>query len=342
LEYHVTIMMAGLWPPTPQTELRLGGLELLLARGERAAVAPESLEALLFEFFGVTVSPGDLPVAAVTRVVDMGVVDHDWWIRADPVHLVPQRDGLVLVPPELTELGLDEAQRLCDELARSYATEGWLLRAPHPWRWYLRPPQAPDVQTTPLALAAGRDIHAYLPTGPEARSWHTLLNEIQILLHTARVNAEREQRGALAINSLWFWGGGRLPSTVTPDVEFVWTNDAVAQGLSRLSGVPARPVPSGFQAWREIAQPGRHLIVLDSLRRAMQRDAEAGWSVGLAHLDKAWFRPLTEALRTGAVRRINLVTDQGLALRASGWQLGRWWRRRRPLSSFAPVAPLSA
>lgn len=340
--YQLTIIVAGLWSPMLQPGLRLRGLERLLARGERLVAPSTSLEASLFAAFGAVLPSGDLPVAPVTRMLDMGVADQEWWIRADPVHLVPRRDGLVLVPGPLIELERDEAQQLCAELAQSYAAEGWSLRAPHPWRWYLRPPVAPAIETTPLALVAGRDIHACLPHGRDARAWHTLMNEMQILLHTAQVNVRREQRGALAVNSLWFWGGGRLPTLSTPGVDAVWAEDPVARGLSRLAGVPAHPLPSGFRAWRELAQSGRHLIVLDTLRQAMQRDAAADASANLAQLDEAWFQPLSDALQRDGIEQLNLLTDQGVTCRTTRRQHGRWWRRRRPLASFAPLPPVSA
>ena len=336
----VTVLVPGFLPPPPSVELRLRGLELLLSRGESVRQSPVPFEQLLFGIFGIAAETGDLPVAAVTRMVDMGVVDQEWWIRADPVHLAPRRDGLVLVPSEMANLDGDEARRLCEELARHYTAEGWLLRAPHPWRWYLRPPRAPEIRTTPLSLAAGRDIHGCLPTGPDARQWHTLLNEMQILLHSAQVNVERERRGDLSINSLWFWGGGRLPDVSGSEIGAVWADDVLARGLGRLSGVATNPVPAGFETWYATAQPGRHLIVLDGLQRAVRRDIEAGWGVGLADLENVWFRPLAEALRSGAIAQLSLATDQGLSCRATGRQLRRWWRRRRPLSDFTPSQEL--
>jgi len=341
-QYRLDIILTGVCPPSGQAELRVPGLELLLARGQTAASEPTAVEALAFGALGAEFEGGDLPVAAVTRLYDMGVADNEWWIRADPVHLVTRRDGLILVPGDLVDLELNEAQALCEELARNYAAEGWLLRAPHPWRWYLRPPQVPDIQTTPLSLVAGRDIHACLPTGPEGRAWHTLLNEMQILLHSSQINAERERRGALAINSLWFWGGGRLPAVKGAGVDAVWSDEVVALALARLMGVPHNPLPAGYGAWKSLARPGHHLIVFDGLRKAIQRDAEAGWGIGLAELETAWFGPLVAAMRAGEVSELTLLTDHGLTCQTTGWQLRRWWRRRRPLSDFTPHSPVSA
>jgi hypothetical protein len=134
------------------------------------------------------------PVAAVTRVADMGVIDRDWWIRADPVYLDLGRESLVM----RAGLGLtpDEAARLVAELNESLAQDGWLLKAPRPERWYLKPPAAAAITTTPLAAANGRNVHPLLPKGVDHKACHMRLNEIQILLYTSPVR-RRTRRHAV-------------------------------------------------------------------------------------------------------------------------------------------------
>jgi len=78
----------------------------------------------------------------------------------------------------------------------------------HPDRWYLRLDSLPDISTLPLSQVAGRNVHGLLPGGKDAARWHQLFNEIQMLLFAHPLNEARETRGALPINSLWFWGGG--------------------------------------------------------------------------------------------------------------------------------------
>ena len=51
-------------------------------------------------------------------------------------------------------------------------------------------------------------------SGEGAERWRALLNESQIVLHNHPINAVREARGAVAVNSLWFWGAGTLPDSV--------------------------------------------------------------------------------------------------------------------------------
>src|SRR4030067_734783 len=97
----VTLYISGLFagPAAPSAELRTGPEPLmrLLARADQLPGGAEGDTQRLFALFGITPEAGrDLPVAAVTRVADMGGIDREWWIRADPVYLELGRDSRVL------------------------------------------------------------------------------------------------------------------------------------------------------------------------------------------------------------------------------------------------------
>ena len=278
----VTLYIPGLFAGVSAPQ----ALHHLLARADRLPGGVEGATERLFALFGILPEAGhDLPVAAVTRVADMGVVDREWWVRADPVHLAPSRDGLVLTD-ELS-LSQAEADQLVAELGEALAVDGWLLKAPHPQRWYLKPPAASRIATTPLSAVVGRDVHPYLPKGPDAKAWHTHLNEIQILLHTSPVNAARETRGLLPANSVWFWGSGRLPPPGTASWAQVWSDEPLVQGLARLTGVSSQPVPRQAPELLAAAVTGEQLLVL---ALSTQTDTDA-----VQKLADHWLSPLCAA-----------------------------------------------
>ena len=134
----------------------------LLARADRSvstrdeALGSASLETTIFRLFDLSPSADrDLPVAAVARLGEGGVLDDNaWWLRADPVCLLPQGGGLLLQPGAELGLTLAQARALVDEILRVFAADGWHLEAPVAHRWYLRLANPPDVQTTPLAQVA--------------------------------------------------------------------------------------------------------------------------------------------------------------------------------------------
>jgi hypothetical protein len=330
----LTLLVPGLtgWPGLAAP--RLPALEALLARSDRNP-QPPGLERQLFELFGVTAAPDvDLPVAAVTRVHDLGVIDKGWWLRADPVHLTPDRDRLILTGPDRIGLDTEEAERLAAEIAESYRAEGWTLKAPKPDRWYLRPPRAPSITTTPLQDVEGRDISACLPKGQDGKAWHTVLNEIQILLHTSKVNEARERAGRLPVNSLWFWGGGSLPTLPSPRWVSVRADDPVARSLARLAEVPSADTPGSLEAALSGNTGGDQLIVLDAGRAPARYGEVSEWRATLEHYERDWFAPLFAALRAGRVATATLIDENGAGFRLTAPQARRWWRRRRPVTAY--------
>lgn len=316
----VTLLLSGLPSAAADADRRLSALASLLTRADRLPTPPAGFEVRLFHLFGIAVPPdADLPIAAVTRLADMGVVDREWWIRADPVYLEPGRDSLVLHPVSLTAA---ESIRLVEEVSDSLVPDGWLLRAPHPQRWYAKPPQAPTLVTTPLADAIGRDIRDLLPRGPDGKAWHTRLSELQILLHTAGTNAGREARGERPANSVWFWGGGRLPQPGAAPWTQVWSDEPLAQGLARLCAVPTGPLSGNGGEWLSTLAPGHHLVVVDTLYPGRPPDS----------LGEQWIAPLRRAVARGRLADLFVLADRGPQYHYRRAHRLRFWRRTRPLS----------
>lgn len=330
----LTLLVPGLTGFKGLAAPRLPALETLLARAERSRCSV-GLERQLFDLFHVETADGsDLPVAAVTRVLDLGVIDKGWWLRADPVHLTPDRDRLILTGPDKLGLKPKEAEQLAAEIAESYRSEGWTIKAPTPERWYLRPPSAPSITTTPLLDAEGRDIGQCLPKGKDGKAWHTVLNEMQILLHTSKVNETRERAGLLPVNSLWFWGGGSLPRLPSQSWLSVRADDPVALSLARLADLPSAPPPELFADFLRECASGEQLVVLDAAR-APARDGEApAWTASFEHFERDWFAPLLAALKSGQVASATLIDENGESFRLTPKHARRWWRWRRPVVAY--------
>jgi len=312
-------------------------LETLLSRAEPIDKPfPTGFEASQFFLFGIAKEENtDLPVAAVTRVLDMGVIDNGWWLRADPVHLSLERGSLVLANARGLDVTPEEAGRLVAEIMEVIKADGWVLKAPRPDRWYLKPVQTQKITTTPLSEVVGRDIYPYLPQGQDGKTWHTTLNEIQILLHTATANVEREQNGKLPINSLWFWGGGTLPRIKPVSWAQVWSAEPLSLALARLSDTPSVYPPSSFGEWmQQASQPGDHLVVLHEVHDAVLSGDPHEWKTAMEGLEQAWMAPLLATLKKGNLGSAALLTDAGLGFSITPRLARRWWHRRRPLEKY--------
>lgn len=336
-ERHLTLAVPGLAGLAADGGEEAPTLERLLSRGERldTGVDDTSHDGLLFAAFGISAQDADWPVAAVTRALDTGVAESGWHLRADPVHLSPDMASAVLLDGESFPLSADEAADLTGEINRHLTGEGWQVEALHPTRWYVRLDAPARLRTSPLDQVAGRDLRGHLPRGEEAGAWQQRMNDIQMLLHASPVNAAREARGEVPVNSVWFWGGGKLPLAGAAPWQHVWADCALARGLAVLAGVPTSPVPAGGDAWLKRARaPGGHLVVFGALHDAARsRDADA-WLLGMRSLERDWALPLARALKQGSLASLTVLTGGPHSFRVRRRLLGRWWRRRRPLGEL--------
>lgn len=330
----VTLFIPSLFPPASGGVVEAPGrkfpaLERLLGRSRAATSEYEDQTAWLCDRFAVR-RQLDWPVAPVTLSCEAVDPGRSFWLRADPVHLRAQHDQLLLLPPASLAIESGESQALVESLNRHFSPDGLTFLAPHPQRWYLRTPVTPDIRTVSLESVIGRDINRLLPQGEDRMRFHRLFNEVQMLLHAHPVNAAREESGAPLINSLWFWGGGTLPAA-RASWALVISDNPLASGLARLAEVPATGIAPGLT----LPSSGDVLVMFPDNRD----EIKVAWADCMSALEREWFAPLLEKLRSGEIRQIDIATMDG----GHAWQ---WTASRRDLWKFwkpgIPLADLAA
>jgi len=342
---HCEVLVPALFPQRARLRetlaaLRLPALELLLARGRHAGRQGVLPERWLLERFGC--ADGPLAAGALTALADGAGSDAmpgaACWSRADPVHLRVDRDRLTLVPGAAFELSGDEAAALGEAL-NAHFSPGLAFYPLHPKRWCARLDAGQGPDAMPALEIAGEDVNAHLPSGEGARRWHALLNEIQMVLHDHPVNQARERKGEPAVNSVWLWGAGALPSGARAGWRSVSADDPVALGLARLAGVAQDGLAADAEAWlAQAPESGRHLIVLDQLREPYALGDAQGYAGAMQRLEARWFAPLLAALKGSRVGMTTIhVPDGGEAasFEAIRGDLRRFWRRARALGRDA-------
>lgn len=151
----------------------------------------------------------DAPVAAFMAAGAGLDASTRYWLKADPVTLVPSRSSVSLAG-RVSDLASDEAEELLTALNAHFHDDGLVFVAPRPDTWLAHIDAAPTLVTTPLARAQRGELARELPRGDDGARWRRWQDEIQMLLHGHPVNSAREARGVAPVNAVWFWGGGRL------------------------------------------------------------------------------------------------------------------------------------
>jgi len=90
----------------------------------------------------------------------------------------------------------------------------------------------------------GEGIRQFMSQGKEVRDLIFMMNQAQIILHNLPYNQKRIQEQKDAVNSIWLWGNGELPSLPTFAERFgksaaVVTASTMVKGLAKLAGMEA-------------------------------------------------------------------------------------------------------
>jgi hypothetical protein len=197
----------------PRLESLLRGMAVVWRDdGDAFSFSPPH-ERALARALGLAGADGELPWAAWQAARDGVDTDDLAWGLLTPVHWEVGSDQVRLTDPAALSLDEAEARVFFEAVQPLFESEGAALVYGGARRWYVAHESLKDLRTASLDRAVGRNIDAWLPSGAQARLMRRLQNEVQMLLYTHPLNAEREERGELPLNSVWLSGCG-LPQPV--------------------------------------------------------------------------------------------------------------------------------
>ncbi len=293
--------------------MHAGVLERWIARGDAASAAAAGTEAAWRSVFDWHAA--GWPVAALTRQADVGDAAGAHWLRADPAHVRADMTTARMLACGALGLTSDETAAITRDLKPLFGDAGFLFEASTPERWYLRAmpgSELPDGGDPDEVL--GDDLKLHLPAGPAGKRWRMLFNEAQVILHNHPANAARARRGAVTVNSLWFWGGGALPARVRGACAEVFAGDPAVCVLASIAGARvSAPDASAFA--RALAKPAADDLLVDL---GAVRDAA---------LETQWLAPADAALRRRRLERVDLVFASGERIGVRPGHRWRFWRR---------------
>ncbi len=311
---------------------RWPALSLMLTRAIEHPLESYSLEHNLIMLCGAhSAHAAPIPIAALTALIDYGSPSLEDVMRADPVHLRADPNQILLFNHPSIMPSAAEADSLLEELNLGIPDLG-ISRGRHPGRWYLRSEYAASTVTSSPSAAKGRSIADHLPRGDGARALTQLMNDVQMILHNAAVNAEREARGAPPLNSIWPWGNGceRYAQISSPD--FVVGDDVLAAGSARHFGLDWYAELEPREVVEKIRRgDGNGLLVIGSPTGSMDSGDPMG---GIDDLEQRWCRLLLHSLRRFQIKEVQLITDR-YRYSLTPYNLFKGWLRPRRMPGGA-------
>ncbi|MBK1693511.1 hypothetical protein CKO09_01990 [Chromatium weissei] len=332
-----TLICSGLLGPLPllpQPRPAVPALDRLIGRATRR-VAPASftnddpLAAVLAHCGVFDSTEREMPTAALSVLGEESAIDATgYWFHADPVHLRADRERLLCFAGAAIAPNRAEADALVTLFNAHFANDGLQLIAPTPTRWYLRVAQPLQVQMPPLTQIQGRALETTLVRGADARRWHSLLNEVQMLFFNSAVNHARERQRRPVISGIWTWGGGELPvvpSDVAIPAIFIGEH-SLLRGLAR----HFEREHLTLAQWRERVPIANSLMYREELATALSAQDLTAWTTALLALN-ADLAATVAQLRSGALTQMVINACYNNQLHVIRGRAVRWkfWQRRK-------------
>jgi hypothetical protein len=341
MQSKLTVLIPGLLQP-PQSLQGLPAAEKpafrslnrYFARAKHTQLSVSGYYQTLFHLFGVDTDEfADQPVAALTYQVDAGSRADGWCLRCDPVYIHADMDRAVLMGHGALGLTVEETEQLVMIINAHVAQDGWQVEAHAVDRWYVRGLDRKQIRTTPPQSILGQDIKYDLPKGQDGSYWCSIMNECQMLLHELPVNQDRQSRGLPPINSLWFWGGGELPTNTVCQYDRVFANDPLVEGLAMMSGCVHGEGVDVWQAiWEHDAK--HYLLVIDELISPGINGDLFAWLDTIQQVEQHVIQKIIQLLKDKQLGEVTVLSADGQAYQLTPSRLRQWWKRQAIYSSL--------
>jgi hypothetical protein len=300
-------------------------LSRLLAKA-KVAQLNVPLEALICQQFGLN-EKSDLPIAAISAAADGLAVGDNYWLRADPVHFVMQRDCFSLSEPAPLFIKPEHATLMVASLNKHFEQDGLVFCIGKSGAWYLHADKVAQIATTLPSVAMDKNVHHFMPQGVDSAKWKSILNEMQMLLHDHPANEARESSGELVVNSVWLSGGGVMPAfkTLPQGVDLIIANDVLSQGLATWANVPCPPVAASIE--KLLQSTAQHVRLALPQSNHSQTNG----------LDETWFTSLFAALRNKQIEQLTLnlgFYEKCLVVVFKPLDVYKFWRKPKPILQY--------
>ena len=296
-------------------------LRALLRVGKIQKIA-QPLDAVLLQHCGVH-KQHDWPLGAIDALALSLEPNNEasgarFW-RAVPVSLSLLRDSLALeqkvalTAAEISDLTVLFCQFFAEDDVHFSANQkgGWLMHHQKNWA----------VETHHIQHVLGRNVAQFQASGKDANKMRALQNQLQMLLHEHPINQAREAAGLPICNSLWLYGGGKLPVQLSSAVDYFVGENNLVEPLATISGKPIFSMQQLAEQF-DFKQKNQHtktVIVLES-------------EVEIDQLDG-----ILKKIKLNKIKQLNIhlsINGETYFLRYQPNDAWKFWRRTKPFEAY--------
>ena len=301
---------------------RLPALNHILRYSRRCSSSRFDFEAILADSLGLLSS--NLPFASA--------FDEEYSpsqsLLCQAVHLKPDMRNALIVALDGSDKTTEHISLIINDLS-DYFKKDFILSAIDERFWLMRLEECQvAIQYPHILSVTGRKADPYIQQSRETLEWYKLTNEIQMFMHSHKVNQQRLQEGLPLINSLWCWGGGEVTTLSNADLR-VYCDDFLTSAFLTRSGLKPENPQGIFD--QNFAQNN---ICLDlRLLRAL-KDPQAGDIRSmLENIENSIFQPLLNRVSRGRLK-LRLRTGYEFDFELNRFSSLKFWQKPANLATI--------
>ncbi len=280
------------------------------------------LESMLIEAMGWT-GLETLPFAQAYAGQEFRDSDNLVLFRA--IHLKADMHNAIVVPLEENLTNDQDVDIIINDLKELFKVDCDITRLQNRL-WLMHLKLCTPAQHYPHYLSVlGRKADPFIQQSKQALPWYKLMNEMQMFMHQHEINRNRFESALLPINSLWFWGAGKLSGLGTNNINW-YCDDPLLKQFASVVNIDC----VGLDDVRTTTFDRDSIIVDLSLLEALKSSGETGLQALLSNLEERLFNPLLNLIRA---RRCVLRLRNGaqLDLKMTAFSAYQWWKSSKSL-----------
>jgi hypothetical protein len=301
-------------------------LRLATAKRNQAYTIDAILGNALAGHDSVQAAHAGLPIAQAFAA--SGATGAERLLLCQAIHLRPDMHSAVIVPIHADQKNLQDIDLIINDLKDIFKVDCDIdVIADGLFLLHLKQFEAPAYYPHILSVL-GKTANPYIEQSRQNLPWYKLLNEMQMFMHQHPVNQQRSQRGLVAINSLWFWGGGHRWQA--PDANLAWfCDDPLLNRFARSLGF----APQSCTEIDTIANPVDALVIDLRLLELLKTERSVPLDQLLLDIDQELLKPLLAMVHKGRTQIVlRAAYEFDFALKPSA--LMKFWRSQKNLSSW--------
>ena len=328
---HIDLVLPGLFN-LPVNEIdpdwlanQLPALNQLLTYASSTPNHRYEFEAILADCMGLQ-DRQTLPFAQA--YVDDGAHDKHHYLLCRAIHLKADMHNALVIPLQDNAANRDDTALILEDLV-NFFREDCDLDYIDDDLWLMRLKQCQPADFYPHYLSViGRKANQFIEQSRQALPWYQLVNEMQMFMHQHQINQNRLSSGLLPINSLWFWGAGKLQAPSNGNIQW-YCDDRQLARYAKSAGIQCLTL-------NQLANRASHVdsVIIDlTLLEALKSTSSEQLQPKLTALEQTVLQPVMAQVNNKKAT-VRLRAGRRFDLTLGAFSKYRFWRSQRNLSNL--------